>query len=439
MRKRQAVLVGMLAALGTGIAGQATAAPTEITFVGWGGPEEKVLLRGVLDRFERENPDLRVKYTQIPGVGYDYYNKIRLMLVAGLAPDVFYVPDQNFGELASRHVLLGLDGYVAKSKVVRLADMWPSGYSRYRWDGRQLHQGSLYCLPKDIGPWAMFYNQDVFKARGVPFPSATTPMTWAEAIAMWKRLTYQAGSQHHYGVSTFPHEDAVWSNGGEIVSADKRHWVLGKDPRSIEAVQWCADLALVEHVAPNLSNSVAGASSVSPGELFESGLAACHFDGRWLVPRYRDVLKFGWDVAPFPVPHKGQQPITFSGSVGLGAYARTKQPDASFRLIEYLAGPEGQAALTATGLQVPNQRSLAKTAVYMQPGKPPLHAEVFLAAAANSRPGPWTDTPNTFWHDVYWNFVGKVFRGDRKAADLLPTLVPMVDNALVENNNEGNR
>lgn len=431
------LLVGvalLLAGLG---AGRAMAAPTEVAFVGWGGPEEREIVKGVLANFERANPDVRVKYTQIPGVGYDYYNKIRLMIVAGIAPDVFYVPDDKFGELASRNVLLNLDGRVAKSHVVKLADMWETGYNRYRWDGRQLQKGPLYCLPKDIGPWAMFYNKDAFKQAGVAPPPADHALSYDEAIAIWKKLSFKAGSSQHYGVSTFPHEVAVWSNGGQIVSADKRHWVLGKDAKSIAAVQWCADLALVQGVAPNLSRTVAGSSAASPGELFESGLAACHFDGRWLVPHYRQTVKFDWDVAPFPAPHKGETATTFSGSVGYGVFAKTAKPDASWRLIEYLAGPEGQTQMTRSGFQVPNQRSLAATDVYLQRAQKPAHAEVFLEAAAHSRPGPWTDTPNVFWHDVYWNFVGKVFRGDKRASELLPKLVPMVDNALVENNDFG--
>ena len=83
---------GLLAlALAWPLARQAVAAPTEINFVGWGGPEERVIIKEVLATFERANPDLHVKYTQIPGTGYDYYNKNRLMIVAGLAPDVYYV------------------------------------------------------------------------------------------------------------------------------------------------------------------------------------------------------------------------------------------------------------------------------------------------------------------------------------------------------------
>ena len=56
------------------------AAPRTVSFVGWGGPEERVIVNQVLAVFERANPDLHVKYTQIPGVGYDYFNKVRLIV-----------------------------------------------------------------------------------------------------------------------------------------------------------------------------------------------------------------------------------------------------------------------------------------------------------------------------------------------------------------------
>lgn len=420
------------------LATPAVASPTTISLVGWGGPEEKGIIEGVIRDFEAKNPDLKVKYTQIPGVGYEYLNKVRLLIVAGMAPDVFYVPDGAFAEMASRNTLYNLDALVAKSHVVKLADMWPSAVNRYRWDGHQSQKGALYCLPKDIGPNVMFYNKDVLKARGVPFPDPKTPMTWDEAIATWKKLTFSEGRIQHYGISGYGYEHAVWSNGAEIVSPDKRSWVLASSPKGIEAVQWCADLGLVYKVAPDGSKTAGGSGSSSPGQLFESQLAAMHIDGRWMVPHFRK-LNFDWDVAPLPVPKKGMKSITWSGSVGFGMSAKTAHPAEAFRLVEYMAGPEGQTAMTRSGLQVPNQRWLAKTAVYMQPGQKPAHAEVFLASAADSRPGPWTDTPNTFWHDVYWTFVGKIWRGDRQAKDILPELSPLVNQTLRENNPDGRK
>jgi multiple sugar transport system substrate-binding protein len=158
-----------------------------------------------------------------------------------------------------------------------------------------------------------------------------------------------------------------------------------------------------------------------------------HFDGRWAVPHFRK-MSFDWDVAPFPVPKKGMKSVAWSGSVGFGINAKTQHAEEAFKLVEFMAGPEGQTTMTRTGLQLPNQIWLAKTDVYRQPGQKPAHPEVFVDAALTSRPGPWTDTPNTFWHDVFWTFIGKVWRGEKTAKAQLTEMAPLINQTLRENN-----
>ncbi|WP_437978170.1 sugar ABC transporter substrate-binding protein [Sorangium sp. So ce295] len=403
-------------------------ARTTITFVGWGMPEERAIMRSALAAFERIHPEIHVEYTQVPGVGYDYLNKLRLMIVAKRAPDVFYVPDGAFGEMVSQGVLRDIDGLVQESRTLDLADIWPTALDRYRWNGRVLHEGSLYALPKDIGPTVLYYNKDVLRRRGVPAPDPEVPMTWDQAIAAFRALTYREGYVQHWGITGYPYEAAVWSAGGEIVDAAQRRWLMDSDV-SMDAVQWCADLALRHQVAPNLARSGGAGQS----ELFEAGLVAMHIDGRWMVPRYRR-MRFDWDVAPVPVPKPGMTSVSWSGSVGLAVSAASRRIAEAFTLIEYLAGPEGQSELARSGLQVPNQRSVAATAAFLQPGQRPAHAEVFLRAAETSRPSPETEMPNAFWHEVFSSFIPQVWRGERRARELLPALAPLVEQTMRENN-----
>jgi multiple sugar transport system substrate-binding protein len=404
----------------------AAGAAQELLFVGWGAPEERGVMSDALAAFERSNPGLRVTYAQVPGVGYDYLNKLRLMIVGGHAPDVFYVPDGAFGELVRTGALLDLDERVAQSNLDPGA-MWPSAVDRYRWNGRRLHEGHLYALPKDLGPTAMFFDVERFRKRGVPLPDPVVPMTWDEARAMWAALGEQ-GPVRRYGTTGYPFEVAVWSSGGDVLSADRRSWAM-ENPVAERAVQWCADLALRDGVAP-LPSRVEGAGG---RELFEARLAATHIDGRWMVPRFRK-LGFEWDVAPIPVPDREHPPIIWSGSVGFAISATTRHPDEAFTLVAWLAGPEAQARLTSTGLQLPNERSLATTDVFLQPGERPAHADVFVRAALTSRPSSVTETPNAFWFDVLSIFLDDVWRGQRTAASLFPELKPRVDAALRENN-----
>ena len=420
-----------LLACGSACGREAEAQPdgvVTVELVGWGAPEERDAVRRVLRTFEAENPDVRVRYVQVPGTGYDYVNRVRLMLVGGIAPDVLYVPDGAFGAMATQGVLRPIGDMVDASESIDTGEIWPSAIDRYRFDGERLHRGELYCLPKDIGPTVMFYNADLFRARGVPLPSAEIPMTWDEAIATWQALTYREDGVRHYGVTAFPYEAAVWSSGAEILRDGR--WVMD-EPTSAAALQWVADLSLVHGVSPSPARG--GGGGMGSRELFEAQLAAMHFDGRWMVPRFREMA-FDWDVAPVPVPTRGAPSITWSGSVGFCIANDSPHPDAAFRLVEYLAGPAGQTELTRTGLQVPNQRWLAESDVFLQRDRRPAHAEVFLASAESSRPPPATAVPNAFWHDVFFTYVGRIWRGERRADEYLRELSPIVNETLTEKN-----
>jgi multiple sugar transport system substrate-binding protein len=405
---------------------------TIVTFVGWGAPEEREVLREVIAAFEASHPTIHVHYIQVPGVGYDYLNKLRLMLVAGIPPDVFYVPDGAFGEFVRTGSLLDLEPLLAQTHAVDLDAIWPTALDRYRWNGQRLHEGQLYALPKDLGPTALYYDADRLRARGVAPPDPHEPMTWAEAIAKWRALTFDDGGIHRYGITSFPYEDAVWSSGEDILSPDRRSWNLTA-PAAVRAVQWCADLALREGVAPNPTRL--GDTGGGGRELFEARLAAMHIDGRWMVPRFRQ-LDFDWNVAPIPVPEKGAPSITWSGSVGLAVSARSPRGSDAFALVAYLAGPEGQKRLTATGLQLPNQRALASTDLFLQHDQRPRNADVFVRAAEMSRPAAATLVPNAFWNDVFGSFAEKIWRGDRTAASLLPEIKPRIEQALRRRNEE---
>ena len=405
-------------------------ADKNIVLVGWGAPEERTAIGDVIVLFERSMPGVHVTYAQVPGVGYDYLNKLRLMIVGGRAPDVFYVPDGAFGELVRTGALLDLEDRIASSGMVDLDAMWPSAVDRYRWNGRRLHEGHLYALPKDMGPTAMFYDADRFRERGVPLPDADVTMTWDEALAMWAALSEPTARIRRYGTTGYPFELAVWASGGEVLSPDRRSWAMNT-PAAVSAVQWCADLALRDGVAP-LPSRVEGAGG---RELFEARLAATHIDGRWMVPRFRK-LGFDWDVAPIPMPDREGASVVWSGSVGFAVSAGTRHPNEAFALVAWLAGPEGQARLTKTGLQLPNQRALAMTDVFLQPDQRPAHARVFVQAAQNSRPSTVTETANAFWFDVLSIFLDEVWRGRRTAASLFPELAPRIDAALRENNPE---
>jgi len=394
----------------------------KIQFAGWGDPSEKETFTKLIKSFEEKNPTIKVDYLHIPSG--DYVGKMNTILAGGNAPDVFYVPDGDFGRWVSQDLLLPIGDMVDKSGI-DTADMWDSGIARYRYDGASNGQGELYALPKDIGPTVLFYNKDIFTKMDVPFPAADAPMSLDQLLETAKKLTVSNnGKTTQYGMGPLWWEGFVIGNGGTFLSDNKSEFI-GNGQETIDALQFAADLTNKHKVVPNSS----ALKDLNDSEMFKTGKLAMIMTGRWMVPEFRK-LSFDWDVAPMPAKNWGGT----SGSVGLAIYSKTKQSEAAYKLVEYLGGPEGQKEQSLMGFSIPSFKSMASTDVFLQPGKKPEHAEVFIHAVEKQIAGPWTILPNTKWFDLLSQGLAPMWEGKKSAADVLNELKPKVDAAIKEGN-----
>lgn len=401
--------------------------PVEITVSSWGAPDERKVFESVLADFSKANPNIKVKFQHIPN---DYSVKMNTMIAGGKAPDVIFATDGDFPKWVKQGAFLNIQEMVDNSDKLDLNDMWDTGLNRYRYDGAKTGTGDLYALPKDIGPTVMYYNKELFDKLGVPYPSADTPMNWDQALEMWTKLTVDEngdGKTDIYGAGPVWWEGYVWSNGGSILSDDRKEFTLNR-PEGAEAMQFIYDLTNVYKVVPDAR----ALQSMNDGQMFEAGKLATITGGRWLVPTYRK-LKFDWDVAPIPSGN-GSWTNGWSGSVGFGVNAKSKYPQEAFKLAEWFAGVDGQTKMTELGFSIPNFKSMSNSDVFLQPGQKPENAAVFIKAAENQNPGPWTYLPNGKWLDTLNQNLGKFWQGKETAAQFFDKLKPQVDKALQEGN-----
>ncbi|XID90494.1 ABC transporter substrate-binding protein [Paenibacillaceae bacterium WGS1546] len=393
----------------------------KLKFAGWGDPSEKEVFSKLLKSFEEKNPSIQVEYLHIPA---DYVGKMNTILAGGEAPDVFYVPDGDFGRWVSQGLLHPIEEFVEASSI-DTEDMWESGLVRYRYDGAVNGQGPLYALPKDIGPTVLYYNKELFAKMNVPFPSADTPMTFEQLLDTAKKLTVEEnGRITQYGMGPIWWEGFVLGNGGAFLSDDRREFV-GNSEATVEALQFAADLSNKHKVVPNS----AALSDMNDSQMFQTGRLAMMISGRWMVPEFRK-LPFDWDVAPLPV----NEWAGWSGSVGIGMYSKTKHVEAAYKLVEFLGGPDGQREQSLMGFAIPSFKSMAATDVFLQPDQKPEHAEVFIQAAESQVPGPWTNLPNAKWFDMLSQGLAPMWEGKKSAADVLNELKPKLDQAIKEGN-----
>ncbi|MGJ9382262.1 ABC transporter substrate-binding protein [Salipaludibacillus sp. CF4.18] len=396
---------------------------THISLSTWGIPAELKVMEELVTNFEEENPDINVNLLHIPD---DYTGKMNTMLAGGTAPDVVFASDGDFGGWARAGLFLDIQE-MAEESTIDLDDMWDTALDRYRWDGSRRGQGNLHALPKDIGPSAIYYNKDLFDEAGVEYPDPVEPMTWDELLETAKALTDAEKDQ--FGLGPIWWEGFVWSNGGEFLSEDLTEFILHEE-EGVEALQFVADLTNVHKVAPN-SHQL---DAMDADQMFETGRIAMNMAGRWMVPDYRE-MNFDWDVAPMPQGPTGIS-TNWSGSVGYAINDKTNFPEASFKLVEYLAGERGQEIQTELGFAIPTYESLAETDVFLQPDQKPANAEAFIIGAKTQRPGPWNITPNNRWLDELNQNLGDVMNGERSAEEVLNEIQPAVQEFLEAGNPE---
>ncbi|HET7829456.1 MAG TPA: extracellular solute-binding protein, partial [Candidatus Limnocylindrales bacterium] len=143
---------------------------------------------------------------------------------------------------------------------------------------------------------------------------------------------------------------AVWQNGGDVLAPDGKSTVLNTD-QAAGGIQFLQDLIWKDKVMPD------PAITAETGDAFEQGQAAMEANGSWLIPTHTAAgLNFG--VAPLPAGPAGR--FTSVNPTGAVVYKGSKNPDAAWAFVKYLASPEAQEQLMQLKASLPvNKEVLA--------------------------------------------------------------------------------
>ncbi|MGO4497319.1 sugar ABC transporter substrate-binding protein [Paenibacillus sp. 2RAB27] len=401
----------------------ATAKPaenSEISFMGWGGDTEKAVFQKLTDSYMQKYPTKKVKYTIVPPA--EYAQKLETLVASGKAPDVFYAGEPLFQKLAGSGTLLKMDDLIKSSKSFEESNVWKKGLDRYRFDGKVLGKGSLYGLPKDVGPWAFAYNKDLFDKAGVKYPSAKAgEWTWNDMIEAAKKITTQGanGKTDVFGVAGYSLESAVWANGGDYIDYNTGTIKID-EPAFIEALQFVADLKLKYKVSPSPTDEKAQGGYAR----FVAGKIGMFPMGPWDQPGFWK-LPFGWDIAAWPASPKTGKTATWLGSAGFVISSKTKFPEDAFNLAAYLSlDRDSQKENYQLGQAVPNLVDMAK-GEFMKMDKAPANRQVFLDIIEDYGHSPIAaGSVDTKWLDTFNQEVSRVWEGKQTAEEWAKEMKP---------------
>lgn len=335
---------------------------TTIQFASWGSESEIKILKPLLNKFEQENPDIKIDFLHIP---QNYFQKIHLLFASNTSPDVIFINNQYLPIYANAGVLEDLSN---QDVSFSYDEFYPESLRALSWSGK------LYAIPRDVSTLLIFYNKDIFDRYNVPYPKKN--WTMKDFLITAQKLTHRPDV---FGIS-FDEEPLFYLpyltvNGGGFESG------VFEKPESRSSLKFYADLRNKYHVAPLKEES----ASATMAQMFLQEKLGMHLSGRWLVPKYREEAKFDWDVVEFPAGNNGSVvPLDASGWA-ISKSSRHKKE--ALMLIKYLSSEACSKEFTKSGLIVPARIDTAISKVFLD-GQKPENAIAFLNIIKNAKPTP---------------------------------------------------
>lgn len=297
----------------------------------------------MVEAFQEKNPNIKVEVTSTPNA--DYANKISVMLAGNDNVDVYYIKSNtDYPTFVLKNFVMNLDELITKNNF----DLAPYGTvldQHYKMDG------SLYALPYRTNDWVLFYNKKIFDDAGVDYPS--NDMTWEQVRELSKKVTSGEGGDKIYGLYFYPKVSFILpAMVGKIPNYDN----MTSDFTDLGySMNWLIGMQNDDQTYETYSN----AKSMNQDQTyFFKGKSAMFYNGSWFVQLLKinsDKVDFEWGVAKSPY-WEGTEKAGFATSTPIAINSKTEKVDASWKLLEFLAGAEG-AKILADNMMVPGYMS----------------------------------------------------------------------------------
>lgn len=307
-------------ATGAGSAAGETAANAEAVEVRWwsrGTPEWQEAMQSITDAYLEENPDQSVLLEIMPTDRYD--DKIFTSAAAGTLADMFHANSEMVASFAVKQVVMDVTDLLEND-----ADVSKDDWYDWAWD-RALYQNKIYALPQKGNTVLTTYNKTLYDQAGVPYPQ--NEWNWADYVETASALTDLDNNQ--WGSWVFPWHVAVWENGGDIITEDGQTCILDQ-PEAYEAIQWVADLSLVEGVAPRVEEQGIF-DNLNP---FMSGRVATYIEGESNIGTFiQNIEDFEWAAAWVPT---GKELYSEGTATMFCLYQNTTAVDQAWDFLKFL-------------------------------------------------------------------------------------------------------
>jgi fructooligosaccharide transport system substrate-binding protein len=304
--------------------------------------------------FEASHPNIKINMQSMHW-GSEYELRLRTELAAGNHPDIMAIDSPNLALYANSGSLLSIDSYMKEEGDIE--DI-PEGVLK-----GLTYKEEIYLAPIVESSIALFYNMNLFRGAGIPFPSGNpnNPLTWEEVLEIAKKINNPAKGvigidpAQGFGVGEGPayfKMPLLWQFGANVISPDgSTAQGYLNSPEALEALQFYQDLYRKHGVA----------AVEMPPAPFENDKLGMTILGSWALSELRQtpgfVLGEDYGVAPLP---KGKNQVVPNGGWALGISSKTKHPEEAWEFVSFATGHEGSKLFVEISGDLPARYSVAK-------------------------------------------------------------------------------
>ena len=287
----------------------------------------------IIDDFNQSQDEIEVKYSYQPWG--DIWTKSLSAITAGNPPDVIVQDINSVAQRAEAQQATNLSEYVK--------DGMSDEFYPQLWDTVE-YEGDPYAIPFNTDTQVIFYNKQIFKEAGIS--EDQLPQTWDELETVAHKLDVKKGDDFER-IGFYP----LWNLGADVwaLNADNGVSWFDKDEKvsidtenKVEALDWILDWQ--DYYGQDTINRLEAEFGSGVADPFISGLVTMRAQN---INYYSSLMEnapddFDFGVIQIPEKEKGSGHWSWGGGFVLEVPQGAKNPEASYKFIEYLSTPEVQ-------------------------------------------------------------------------------------------------
>lgn len=360
-------------------------AQTELRIMWYSDGNEGEVLRDLLDRFEKQNPDIKVVLDRVP---YKTITEnLPQILASGQGPDLARVTD--LGGLSKYY--LDISPYV-KDKAY-----WEGNFKEVLpWVRPADAKEGVYGLMTQLTLTIPFVNTTLFQQANIPLPGPKA--SWDEWAKAAREVAKKVDAPYPIAVDRSGHRVSpfIIDMGGKLFAGDKPALI---DDGFKAAMKTLYDWHQDGTMGKALWGSVGGTAYRGANEEFANGQVVMYYSGTWQIPQFAKTIgnAFDWQAVPNPC---GPAACTgMPGGAALVPIKTTKNPQAVAKVMDYLASEPVYSEYHARTYFLPASIGLAKKGVPYKTELPQVQKSLDAAVQDVTKTAPLAYAYQGFEHN----------------------------------------